>query len=591
MASARGVAGKFVAMIFASPFLLLLLLLLPWIFSLVWWRHRLNMEATLKIIGDPASHKMGIRWGELRSRWRIIVNSMLMALLIAALAGPGLGPVGANSSGTSGSVMFIMDLSRSMAVRDCQGVSRLEASRAYISARLAQLDGLRVGLTGFAGEGQVLVPITTDFAAVRTLLGQAQPGLVGGIGSRVEAGLREALKWMPDKGERVLVLLSDGETTSGDIRPTLRALRDKGVRLFIVGLGSNEGGKIPVRDAAWGDAAYLTYRGEPVISRRSESAMQEWMFEAGGRYLAAEDESTGAQAFASLTSVRAGQAELPTVPDSNLVAPFQWILALALLLIVLEQLLELGIVFGDVKPLGRRAGVWLFHGLIGAGFAFGPSVLLKGSAWPHWLLNREALQAAQQGQFTLAENRLRLALRDRPDDATLLYNLGYIQYEAGQFAKAKQSFEAALAAGPDHLHPTIRYNLGNAWFRLAERGRADGYQQAIAAYEQVVKQKPDDVEARQNLELARARLKKNAQSQRATPPPQQSGAQGARTQSPQTVTQAPNLPNAAEVDALLDALEHEEREQSRAQAENDAQAWSAGSAGWEEHFVAEQKNW
>ncbi|GEM_PF-3186749 len=578
-------------MIFASPFLLLLLVLLPWIFSLVWWRHRLNMEATLKIIGDPASHKMGIRWGELRSRWRIILSCVMMALLIVALAGPGLRPFGTNASETSGSVMFVMDLSRSMSARDCQGASRLEASRAYVSARLAQLDGLRVGLTGFAGEGQVLVPLTTDFAAVRTLLGQAQPGLVGGIGSRVEAGLQEALKWMPDKGERVLVLMSDGETVSGDIRPTLRVLRDKGVRLFIVGLGSNEGGKIPIREAAWGDAAYLTYRGEPVISRRCETAMQEWTFETGGRYLAAEDESTGAQVFASLTSVRAGRAEPPTVPDAGVVAPFQWILALALLLLAVEQLLELGIVFGDAGPLGRRAGAWLLHGLIGAGFAFGPSVLLKGSAWPHWLLNREALQAAQQGQFALAENRLRFALRDHPNDATLLYNLGHIQYEAGQFAKAKQSFEAALAAGPDHLHPTIRYNLGNAWFRLAERGRADGYQQAIAAYGQVVKQTPDDVEARQNLELARARLKKNAQSPRSTPPSQQSGAQASRTQAPQTVTQAPNLPKAAEVDALLEALEHEEREQSRAQAENDAQAWSDGSADWAEHFVAEQKNW
>jgi Ca-activated chloride channel family protein len=99
------------------------------------------------------------------------------------------------------------------------------------------------------------------------------------------------------------------------------------------------------------------------------------------------------------------------------------------------------------------------------------------------------------------------ALKLRPDDPTLQHNRGAALYKAGQLQASEQAFSAAMADAPQQLQQDLHYNIGNARYRLAN------FKGAIEQYKQALRLKPDDGEAKYNLELAQRKLKEQEEQQ------------------------------------------------------------------------------
>lgn len=136
-------------------------------------------------------------------------------------------------------------------------------------------------------------------------------------------------------------------------------------------------------------------------------------------------------------------------------------------------------------------------------------------------LRRDLVQLAwHQGNSSLhgmdgrgAEIAFRRAIALGGSGAPLLYNLGVSLYRQGEFKAAKQQFAAALASAGPELAATIHFNIGNCQYRLAERQAANNsaeikrlLQGAVADYGKALASKAVGVNARDNLELARAKL-------------------------------------------------------------------------------------
>jgi tetratricopeptide (TPR) repeat protein len=68
-------------------------------------------------------------------------------------------------------------------------------------------------------------------------------------------------------------------------------------------------------------------------------------------------------------------------------------------------------------------------------------------------------------------------------------------YEEGKFAEAASSYERLVQSG--QVSATLYYNLGNAWFKSGQIGRA------IAAYREAEQITPRDPDLRANLQFAR----------------------------------------------------------------------------------------
>jgi tetratricopeptide (TPR) repeat protein len=81
------------------------------------------------------------------------------------------------------------------------------------------------------------------------------------------------------------------------------------------------------------------------------------------------------------------------------------------------------------------------------------------------------------------------------EDAAAAFDAANKLYSEGKFVEAAGAYEKILGAG--HVSPALYYNLGNAFFKSGQIGRA------IAAYRQAEEISPRDPDLRANLQFAR----------------------------------------------------------------------------------------
>ncbi|MBC7812075.1 MAG: tetratricopeptide repeat protein [Burkholderiales bacterium] len=116
-----------------------------------------------------------------------------------------------------------------------------------------------------------------------------------------------------------------------------------------------------------------------------------------------------------------------------------------------------------------------------------------------------------------------------PDLPVPYYNAAGPLSEQGDLDAARASLEQALTSADETLAQQAYYNLGNVYFDMAM------YPEAITAYQNALLRRPDDEDARYNLELALSRLPTS------TPPPQEQETEPTQDEpdSTPTPTQAP----------------------------------------------------
>lgn len=147
-------------------------------------------------------------------------------------------------------LMLAVDLSASMSMRDFEignrHVNRLEAIKTVANQFIDRREGDRLGLILFAQQAYLQVPLTFDHDTVKTLLNEAELGLAGrqtAIGDAIGMAVKQLRNI--DAGdaaarvnERVLVLLTDGANTAGEIAPDVAAgiAARNGIRIFTVGV-------------------------------------------------------------------------------------------------------------------------------------------------------------------------------------------------------------------------------------------------------------------------------------------------------------------------------------------------------------------
>ena len=202
-------------------------------------------HVALKVPGVRPDHQSSsLKVG--RSRWRSILAVLIWILLVVASARPQwLGePVSIPDEGRE--MMLAVDLSGSMKIDDMslngRQVNRLTMTKSVLHDFIKRRVGDRLGLILFADTAYVQAPLTFDRETVATLLDEAVIGLVGeqtAIGDAI--GL--AVKRFDEKDEsnKVLILLTDGQNTAGNITPeqAKELAVNKGVTVYTIGVGAD----------------------------------------------------------------------------------------------------------------------------------------------------------------------------------------------------------------------------------------------------------------------------------------------------------------------------------------------------------------
>lgn len=263
--------------------------------------------ADREAIGDPELlARMARPSGLFRRMLALCLVAGGVGLLAAAFAAGGFGGDVASDDATGFETVIVLDASNSMLAEDVTP-SRLRLEQALARRMVGRLAG-RVGVVYFAGSGYVLSPLTEDRAATLMFTEAVHPTHVGQGGTSLVDGLEQALVVLAggrSGAVRSIVLFSDGESTVDEtaLDVALERARRAGVTIHTVGVGTAEGGRIPMpAGSAAGGAPGLApgagagpedgetwlrdRQGRIVVSRLDEGSLRQIARSTGGLYAA-----------------------------------------------------------------------------------------------------------------------------------------------------------------------------------------------------------------------------------------------------------------------------------------------------------------
>ncbi|HKV11389.1 MAG TPA: VWA domain-containing protein, partial [Thermoanaerobaculia bacterium] len=319
---------------FADPRLLWLLLLAPAAAALAAWLWKRRLAA------DAAWASPGL-WDRLfptYARGRIAFSIATLALCLLgvalALARPRWGGGEQTVERKGVDVVFLIDSSLSMGAQDVQP-SRLFVAKALIRRMAQAMPGNRVGLVQMEGTGVVLSPLTLDGAVLDLLLDTVDPGSLPTPGTELAPGLDAAIRLFGEGSEkhRVLVMVSDGEDHGGGIESEIKALKEAGVVVYSLGVGTPKGAPVPIPGTP---GAFKRDRdGSVVMSELHEDVLEEIARTSGGSYLrvtsAAVDPSPILRQIDGMEKRTIESQTLSTLEER-----FQWPLAVAVAALLLH---------------------------------------------------------------------------------------------------------------------------------------------------------------------------------------------------------------------------------------------------------------
>lgn len=313
---------------------LLLLLPLP---ALVYWlaprreRHDVAVQVPFyRVLAQTgASSSSGAR-----SQWlHKILLSLIWALCVAAAARPQWVGEPINLPATGRDLLLAVDISGSMETPDMnlqgRNLQRIDVIKYVVGDFVKRRQSDRLGLILFGSQAYLQAPLTFDRSTVQELLQEAQLGFAGqqtAIGDAI--GL--AVKRLRDRptDSRVLILLTDGANTAGEIEPRQAADLAKlaGVKIHTIGVGAEEMvqqtlfGRRKINPSADLDEGTLRYIAE----------------ETGGRYFRARDPQELVEIYGELDRLEPIEQNDTTFrPISALFYwPLAWALTLSFLLVL-----------------------------------------------------------------------------------------------------------------------------------------------------------------------------------------------------------------------------------------------------------------
>ncbi|SHE49879.1 Ca-activated chloride channel family protein [Microbulbifer donghaiensis] len=449
----------------------------------------LNSGQLQKIIDADLLPHLLLRGGA-RRPWLFALIFALLAGMIVALAGPTWRKLPTPVYSSQDALVILLDLSPSMMATDLSP-NRLTRARLKVLDILRQRkDGL-TALVGYGGEAHVVTPLTEDTATIANLVPALSPSIVPVPGSNTEMAVETGIRLLKDgaAGQGQLLAVTDGIDEMA-VDTVAKLLRDAKVELNILAVGSGEGSPIPRGN---GSGFVTDSDGSIIIANFDAGELSRLARGSGGR-------------FAKISVDDSDIAHL--LPESE--APEQ------------AQLTE------REFDQWSEEGPWLVLLLLPlAALLFRRGALACTVPFTLLLLPPQQSQAFEwQDLWQRQDQQAQQLLQDgQAEQAAKTFRnpqwRGTANYRAGDFPAAEEDF----ARSPDAQG---LYNLGNS---LTRQGL---YNEAIAAYDEALKKRPQFADAEHNREIAEKLKKLQEQQQQQQQQSQQNQQQSGDQQQQQS---------------------------------------------------------
>ncbi len=441
---------------FAHEWVLLLLFIVPVIGAVWLWLLRRQWRR-FELVFDPALRRMFVP----PSSWRRLVPQFIclltaLALTVIALARPRWGTVHSTVVEPQHDLIVVLDVSRSMLVRDVIP-NRLERAKAMVYDLIQSGANGRIALVAFSGGAQRMCPLTRD----TDFLLQTLDGIHIDLAPRGPTDLAQAIRmardsFVPDRPDsRTVLLISDGEDLAGGLDDALADARRDDVRFITIGIGTVDGAPIPDERSPTG---YQKYDGERVITCLVHETLDRIAAETGGIYVPVADGMTDLDIIYRQYKAPATMATRTKEMVQYQTEQYQWFLFAAIVLLLIAAFFSRGRP-GAATGRGTMLTPLLFALLLPYGFGGSAQ-----AAPPPSRPARRAIQQYRAGDYRAAAQLFEAAI-DRETQpavrATLLYNAGCARFDAGDYEIAVRHFNEALDHDPD-TSPALRHDLAVA---------------------------------------------------------------------------------------------------------------------------------
>ncbi len=333
---------------FANPQYLYLIALIP-LFWFLFVLASYDRRRRLAKFGNPEIVKSlmpNVSRGRVRFKFILFLAALLFAIL--GISRPQFGSKLREQSSRGVEMMLVVDLSNSMLAEDFEP-SRLEKTKYAIGRLFERMSQDRVGMVAFAGEAEVMLPITSDYRMAKAYTSRLSTSTISTQGTDIGKAIDLALLSYSDKEDasRVMILITDGEDHAGKAPAAAERAKAQGVKIYTIGIGTPEGTLITI-----GGETIRDENGDMVVSKLDEEMLKAISTTTGGAYIRASKQSIGLEDITNEINAME-KKELSMVQFEEYNEQYQWMLAIALLLLLVDVL-----VLGYKNPALERFNIF-----------------------------------------------------------------------------------------------------------------------------------------------------------------------------------------------------------------------------------------
>ena len=318
---------------------LYLLLLLPivaciFLFNMYWKRKKQLEFGDLEMV-----KKLSPERSVFKPVLKISILLLALAFLIIGLVNPKIGTKMETVKREGIDIVFAVDVSKSMLAEDV-APNRLDKSKQLVSQIINSLGNDRIGIVAYAGSAFPVLPITSDYSVAKMFLQSMSPDMVSSQGTSLDEAIRLSAKYFDEKSKtsKLLILISDGEDHSEGASLAAEEANKIGMKIITVGVGTEKGGTIPLKENGVVRSYQKDQNGETVITKLNQEGLKTIAKATKGGYVYGGNTKEVLEYIKNaLNNIQKTEFESTQMADFQ--SQFQWFIGIAFLLLFIDILL------------------------------------------------------------------------------------------------------------------------------------------------------------------------------------------------------------------------------------------------------------
>ena len=266
---------------------------------------------------------------------KAILALVAIFFIVIALVNPKIGTKIETVKRQGVDIVFTVDVSKSMLAEDI-APNRLEKSKQLMTQIINNLGSDIVGLVAYAGSAFPLMPISSDYNLAKMYAKDLDTDLVSSMGTALSEAIQVSANYFENvDSSKVIILLSDGEDHSEGISDAINIAKDKGISIISIGVGTEEGGKIPIKINGKLQEYKKDGEGNEVVTKMNDATLKEMASPTNGTFMyGSNTEEVVDLVNKALQKIEKKDFESQQIADFE--SQFQWFLALALLVLCID---------------------------------------------------------------------------------------------------------------------------------------------------------------------------------------------------------------------------------------------------------------